>query len=163
MRINQLKKFGIEIKKSNTILGGEKIFTYNNKQLIVYKNFGKYCIAKLKDDLMYPLFLCAYDTLNEVYYALIYLFNIDYPLEEILKHINIIRRINYPNSELPEKIILNELNVSNYEEEVILNKTSNVVREWLCLGWGMGVKSLNCKIEYVDNERFIIASDIQWY
>ena len=50
MRINQLKKFGVEIKKSNTILGGEKIFTYNNKQLIVYKNFGKYCIAKLKDD-----------------------------------------------------------------------------------------------------------------
>ena len=77
MRINQLKKFGVEIKKSNTILGGEKIFTYNNKQLIVYKNFGKYCIAKLKDDLMYPLFLWAYDTLNEVYYALIYLFNID--------------------------------------------------------------------------------------
>lgn len=163
MRINQLIKLGVQVIESDNILGGEKIFTYNNKQLIVYKNYGHYCIGRYKDGFISPLLLWSYNTLSEVYYAIIYLFDIDYSLNEIIKNICIFNKtVFHVNSKLPEKVILDENNLANYDSNIVLNKTFDVIREWLNLGWDKCVNSFNYKIEYVDNRRFIVVSNIQW-
>lgn len=153
---------GIEVRHSDSILGKSKIFSFNNKEFIVYRNFGHYCIGIYKDGLFTPLILWHYNTLNEIYYALIYLFNINFPLSEIMHNLIDVQTVFYANSKLPERTIINRQNLSNYSDEAICSNTKQIVKEWLNLGWDKDVVDFDVKVESIYNNLFLDVKNIRW-
>lgn len=153
---------GIEVRNSDSILGKSKIFSFNNKEFIVYRNFGHYCIGRYKEGVFTPLILWHYNTLNEIYYALIYLFNINFPLSEIMHILIDVPTVFNGNSKLPERTIINRQNLSNYSDEAICSNTKQIVKDWLNFGWDKSVVDFDFKIEVIYNNLFIDVKNIRW-